>query len=112
MPGAYAIDVVASLLRQQRLRCSGTQGHRRGVAVDHVRDRCAGAAQLAFTNICDNTAGSATPCFNDLNIAGNPVTDNTSTSPHYGTTYLAIDHDRGTCTARGVFCAWRVRLAV
>jgi hypothetical protein len=55
----------------------------------------AGSAQLAFTNICDNTTGDATPCIHDVQIAGNPVTDNTSSSPHYGTTYLAMTTGAG-----------------
>jgi len=59
----------------------------------------AGDAQLQFTNICDNTTGDATPCFNDVEIAGNPVTDNSSSSPHYGTTYLAITRGSGVSIA-------------
>jgi hypothetical protein len=58
----------------------------------------AGDAQLDFTNICDNTVGAATPCFNDLDIAGNAITDNTSSSPRYGTTYLAIERGEGVST--------------
>ena len=60
----------------------------------------AGSAQLAFTNICDNsTTGDATPCIHDVQIAGNPVTDNTATSPHYGTTYLAMTTSAGVGVA-------------
>ncbi|HEU5034199.1 MAG TPA: hypothetical protein VFT62_05490 [Mycobacteriales bacterium] len=59
----------------------------------------AGAAQLKFKNICDSTTGIATPCFNDLDIAGNPLTDNTPSSPHYGTTYLAIERPAGVSVA-------------
>ena len=59
----------------------------------------AGDAQLTFTNICDNTVGAATPCFNDLDIAGNAITDNTPTSSRYGTTYLAIERGEGISVA-------------
>lgn len=59
----------------------------------------AGAAQLKFKNICDSSTGVATPCFDDLDIAGNPVTDNTKGSPHYGTTFLAIERGAGVSVA-------------
>jgi hypothetical protein len=59
----------------------------------------AGAAQLKFTNICDNTTGVATPCFNDLAIAGNAISDNWPKSPRYGSTFLAIERGAGVSIA-------------
>ncbi|MBV9292515.1 MAG: hypothetical protein JO222_08690, partial [Frankiales bacterium] len=59
----------------------------------------AGAAQLAFNNICKNAAGKAAPCILDVQIAGNALTDNTKTSPHYGTTFLAMERPLGVGVA-------------
>jgi hypothetical protein len=50
----------------------------------------AGAPQITFGTLCTQ-AGLATPCVTDVEIAGPPATDNTASSPHYGTTYLPIE---------------------
>jgi hypothetical protein len=59
----------------------------------------AGAAQLAFSSLCKNSAGLAAPCINDVLIAGNAVSDNSPASPGYGTTYLAIERAQGVSVA-------------
>ena len=59
----------------------------------------AGAAQLVFTHLCQGTGGVGVPCFSDLTVAGNAVTDNTLGSPHYGNTYLAIGRAAGVSVA-------------
>lgn len=56
----------------------------------------AGAAQLAFTNMCKTAGGLATPCVVDVRIAGNAVTDNgIRTSKYAGQTYLAFQGAKG-----------------
>jgi hypothetical protein len=59
----------------------------------------AGTSQLNFTSLCKNSATLAAPCFNDVQIAGNALTDNTKTSPHYGTTFLALETAAGITVA-------------
>ena len=49
----------------------------------------AGMSQVQFQSLCTQ-AGTASPCFSDVSIAGNAITDNSPTSPYYGTTYLAF----------------------
>ena len=55
----------------------------------------AGANQLAFNSICKNSATAAAPCILDVQIAGNALTDNSKSSPHYGTTFLALERPLG-----------------
>ena len=56
----------------------------------------AGAAQIAFTNLCQTVGGVATPCVTDVQIAGNAVTDNAiGKSPFAGQTYLAFQGSGG-----------------
>ncbi len=58
----------------------------------------AGPSQLVFTHLCNNgTLGI--PCFSDLTVAGNTVTDNSPTSPYKGNTYLAIGRSAGVSVA-------------
>ncbi|MDQ6846128.1 MAG: hypothetical protein M3019_00870 [Candidatus Dormibacteraeota bacterium] len=59
----------------------------------------AGAPQLLFTHLCQNGTGQGVPCFSDVAVAGNAVTDNSSTSPGYGKTYLAMTGHGGVGVA-------------
>ncbi len=59
----------------------------------------AGPAQLVFTHLCQNGTGQGVPCFSDVSIAGNAVTDNSVTSPGYGNTYLAMTGHGGVGVA-------------
>ncbi len=59
----------------------------------------AGPAQLVFTELCQNGIGQGVPCFSDVAIAGNAVTDNTASSPGYGNTYLAMTGHGGVGVA-------------
>jgi hypothetical protein len=55
----------------------------------------AGQSQLNFTSICKASNAVAAPCVLDLSIAGNALTDNSKTSKHYGTTFLAFERAQG-----------------
>lgn len=59
----------------------------------------AGAGQLLFTDLCKNPAGEGIPCFSDVQIAGNAITDNSGASPHSGNTYLAMSRSAGVSVA-------------
>ena len=59
----------------------------------------AGPSQLLFTDLCTNAAGVGSPCINDVSIAGNAITDNSPSSPHKGTTYLAMTRGSGVSVA-------------
>jgi hypothetical protein len=59
----------------------------------------AGSNQLNFTSLCKIQGAGATPCFGDLSIAGNAISDNGKNSPRYGTTYLAMDRAQGISVA-------------
>ena len=48
----------------------------------------AGSAQIDFRSLCLNAQGVAAACVRDTSTGGPPVTDNTPTSPGYGTTYM------------------------
>ena len=48
----------------------------------------AGSAQINFKSLCLNAEGVAAACVRDTSTGGPPVTDNTPTSPGYGTTYM------------------------
>ncbi|HVU74241.1 MAG TPA: hypothetical protein VHE83_14845 [Mycobacteriales bacterium] len=50
----------------------------------------AGASQLDFASLCTTQTLVATPCIDDVAIAGNAISDNYSTGPGRGNTYLAM----------------------
>jgi hypothetical protein len=59
----------------------------------------AGLEQVSFASLCKDAAGVDAACFNDVQIAGNAVTDNSPTSPGSGNTYLALERPEGVGVA-------------
>jgi len=59
----------------------------------------AGSKQITFKSLCKNSTGTAQTCIQDVEIAGNAITDNTPSSPRYGTTYLAMETGKGITVA-------------